>query len=435
MNRPRRPLALTALLLATLAAGHAQPAPAAAPAPPAPPEALYLTWQHDPVTTMTIHWLTDWQHGYRDTVLEYRAAAGSTAAWTRALGSSHPMPYTTRMVHTVELTGLESDTIYEFRLGALRALKSGEFDFIAGEARHRFRTLPAALSRPVCFVSGGDANLGAEYQYAEMNRVAASHSPDFALMGGDIAYVNNHPKDAGKWFDFLRIWTGTMLTPDGRIIPIVPAIGNHEVNGDAFDIRGGTPETGAIPERGSMFYSLFSFPGVPGYNVLDAGTYLSVVALDTFHTSPVPGPQTDWLRGVLERRRGTKYLMPMYHVGAYPSHRSASGPVAIAIRANWVPLFEAAGVRFVFENHDHTYKVTYPLLGGQRHPDGIRYLGDGAWSVATRDIQPPAKAPYLERAYSRNHVFVVTLHPDRADFVSVDPAGAEFDRFSIDSRR
>src|SRR5687767_7031870 len=59
----------------------------ATPLPPPPlPVALYLTWQRDPVTTMTVHWHTDWTEGFTDSVLEYREAAGGNAGWQRAVG-------------------------------------------------------------------------------------------------------------------------------------------------------------------------------------------------------------------------------------------------------------------------------------------------------------------------------------------------------------
>ncbi len=444
-----RPFRLV-FIVACLAAGFlraAESAPAAATAtpaplpPPGPAAAVYLTWQRDPARTMTVHWHTIWSEGYRDTVLEYRPAAGN-GPWLRADGRAQPMPYTARIVHTVELTGLAPDTAYLFRLGTLRTGEKGVMRVVTDGREFRFQTLPAALSRPVRFVSGGDANVGQttangvvnEYRFAQMNRAAAARAPEFALLGGDIAYVNNEPKAAAKWFDFLRLWGETMVAPDGRLIPLVPAIGNHEVSGDAFDIRGGAPDRGVSPGRAAMFYSLFAFPGLPGYNVLDFGDYLSVVALDSFHTNPVPGPQTDWLRATLAARARVPWIVPVYHVPAYPSHRSFAGAVSVAIRANWTPLFDAAGIRFAFENHDHLYKVTHPLRAGKPDPAGTRYLGDGAWSVTVRDPQPADKAPYLARTEKKNHVFVVTLHLDRAEFAAVDPDGAEFDRFTIPVR-
>lgn len=410
-----------------------------APLPPAPqPVAVYLTWQRDPVTTMTVHWHTDWTEGFVDSALEYRVAPAAEAkvSWSRAMGRAQPMPFTTRMVHTVELSRLRADTTYEFRFGRLTTRESdGSLQFMPGERVYKFRTLPATLSRPVRFVSGGDIYGGDLLELtARMCRVAAAQDPEFALVGGDIAYVNNEPKASSRWFDFFRIWQQTMVTKDGRLIPIVAAIGNHEVHGDTYLIRGGAPNRGMATERALGFYTLFAFPGRPGYKALDFGDYLSIIALDTYHTTPVPGRQTDWLKETLAKRRSVPWVVPLYHVPAYPSHRPFTGTTSVAVRQHWVPLFDEAGIRFTFENHDHAYKVTHPLRGGERHPAGTRYLGDGAWSVTPRAITPPEKAPYLERAHSKNHVFSVALHPDRAEFTAVDPDGKEFDRFTIPVR-
>ncbi len=430
--------------LPAFAADTAAKAPVAAKTEPAPlpppslPVAVYLTWQRDPVTTMTVHWHTDWKNGFADSVLEYRSTrSGASTAWQRANGQAQQMPFTDRMVHTVELTGLTGDTPYEFRFGRLTARDpDGALLFNAYGTTHRFRTLPATLSRPVKFVSGGDIYGGATTDLmANMCRAAARQDPDFALLGGDIAYVNNEPKAAGRWFDFFKIWGETMVTTEGRIIPIVTAIGNHEVHGDSYEVRGGAPARGVSPDRALFFYTLFSFPGRPGYNALDFGNYLSVIALDSFHTNPVPGPQTDWLRETLAKRRNVPYVVPMYHVPAYPSYRPYAGAVSVAIRANWVPLFDEAGVRFAFENHDHTYKVTHPMRGGEKHEAGTRYLGDGAWAVNTRTLPSAETRPYLSHAHEKNHVFVVTLNPDRADFRAIDPTGTEFDKFTIPTRR
>ncbi len=436
--KPSLPLSLRCCLLALLlpwVAGGAEPP---APLPPAPlPVTVYLTWQRDPVTTMTIHWHTDWTEGFVDSVIEYRPAEGG-AAWTLARGQAVPMPFTNRMIHTVELTGLRGDTLYEFRFGRLAARETdGELVFqphaaSGSAATPKFRTLPPRLTRPVRFVSGGDIYGGDTPDLmANMCRVAAAQNPDFALLGGDIAYVNNEPKAASRWFDFFRIWRSTMVTKDGRMIPVIPAIGNHEVHGDTYLLRGGAPARGMSTDRALFFYSLFAFPGRPGYRALDVGDYLTLIALDSFHTNPVPGPQTDWLRQTLAQRRDVPFVVPFYHVPAYPSNRAYSGAVSVAIRANWVPLFDEYGVRFAFENHDHTYKVTHPLKGGEKNAGGTRYLGDGAWAVNTRTTTPLEKAPYLERTHSKNHVFVATLTLGRADFVAVDPKGDEFDAFSI----
>ena len=406
--------------------------------PPSLPVALYLTWQRDPTTTMTVHWHTEWTVGFSDSVLEYRRASDSPdAAWMRAPGRAQPMPFTNRMVHTVELIGLNPDSVYQFRFGRLVSQETeGATLFQAHGAMHKFRTLPATLSRPVNFIAGGDVYGGTTLELLEfMCATAAKLDPEFAMLGGDIAYVNDEPKAGQRWFDFFRLWEKHMIAPDGRIIPILPAIGNHEAHGDTYEIRGGEPRRGMAADRALYFYTLFAFPGRPGYRALDFGNYLSLIALDSFHTNPVPGPQTDWLRGALAARRGVPFVVPFYHVPAYPSVRSFNTPISVAIRANWVPLFDEAGIRFAFEHHDHAYKVTHPLRAGKPDPAGTRYLGDGAWAVNTRVVLTPEKAPFIERSQPRNHVFAVTLHPDRADFRAVDPNGEVFDRFSIPAKR
>jgi acid phosphatase type 7 len=417
--------------------GSTEKAPPAPLPPPPLPVALYLTWQRDPVTTMTVHWHTDWTEGFADSALEFRAAGDASAAWSRAAGHAAQFPFTNRMVHTVEITGLRGDTIYEFRLGRLTTREpDGALLFTPHGPVQKFRTLPATLSRPVRFVSGGDIYGGSSPDLmSNMCKTAAAQDPEFAMIGGDIAYVNNEPKASSRWFDFFRVWRETMITKDGRMIPVVPAIGNHEVHGDTYQIRGGAPNRGVSPDRALFFYTLFSFPGRPGYNALDVGNYLSLVALDSFHSNPVPGPQTDWLRETLAKRRSVPFVVPFYHVPAYPSYRSFSGAISVAIRANWVPLFDEAGVRFAFENHDHAYKITHAMRGGEPHPDGTRYLGDGAWAVNTREVSSKEKAPYLDRAHSRNHVYVVTLHPGRAEITAIDPKGEEFDRLTIQAKR
>lgn len=419
-------------------------APAATPVlpPPALPQALYLTWQHDPTTTMTVMWHTVWTEAFADSALEFRTdTKDEKAPWTRAQGRAVAFPFTDRMVHTVELTQLTPDTTYQFRLGRLRMkdeMSKTELQFEPHDKVQKFRTLPAALSRPVRFLEGGDVYGGGltnDETFSKLCKVGAKLDPDFALLGGDIAYANDEPKAAGRWGDFLKIWTDTMATKDGRLIPVVPAIGNHEVHGDSYQTRGGAPHRGMSTDRAILFYTAFAFPGRPGYNVLDVGNYLSLISLDSYHTNPVAGAQTDWLRATLAKRGQVPYVIPFYHVPAYPSTRSFDGAVSVAIRENWCPLFDAAGVRFVFEHHDHTYKRTKPIKGNRLDATGTRYLGDGAWGVTKRETHELEKASFLDFAEGRNHVFVVTLTPARAEFVAVDPEGVEFDKFTIDPKR
>jgi hypothetical protein len=183
---------------------------------------------------------------------------------------------------------------------------------------------------------------------------------------------------------------------------------------------------------GAFFFRFFAFPGAAQpYGVLDFGDYLSLILLDTEHSSPkISGedPQTLWLAQRLTERRGVKHLVPMYHVPAYPSNRALGDPLNTRIRRHWVPLFENAGVSLAFEQHDHTYKRTKPILNGVPGLEGgIVFAGDGAWGVALRT--PDVSRDYLHDAQSRHHAFLVTISNSGRIIEAFDKNGIVFDSF------
>lgn len=357
---------------------------------------LYLTWRGDPTTTMALAWLCRDQHAPEPAVF-YRA--DGDGAWQLASGTSGNFPHTGWRLQRVELTGLTPGTLHHF--------------LVAGEGRiHSFRTLPSTLERPVRFVEGGD--VGKDFEVMDrVNRLAASVDPDFAVWGGDLAYCDGDPDKAWRWWRFFQSVHRHLRTPDGRLVPLVVTPGNHEL-----------PRDGGAAE---CYLTLFPAADGRSYGALDAGDYLSLLLLDTGHLAEIGGPQTDWLAGALEQRRGRAHVFPVYHRGAYPSVRDFANRHARAVRAHWVPLFEKHGVRLAFEHHDHTYKVTPALREGRPDETGVVYAGDGAWGVDTRAVR--ADAPYLRRSGSWHHFHEVTLEPHRRIVRSVAADGTEIDRF------
>ena len=143
---------------------------------------------------------------------------------------------------------------------------------------------------------------------------------------------------------------------------------------------------------------------------------MSLVLLDTNHTSPIEGDQTDWLAKTLKEREDMPTVFVFNHVPAYPSVRAFTGNDAEAgtgadNRKYWLPLFERYNVDAVFEHHDHAYKRTHPLLDGRPDPKGMLYLGDGSWGKIRRP-DPPAKRPYLAVTDEAYHL---SVHRDRRD--------------------
>ena len=405
----------------------------------------YLTWQRDPATTMTVNWVN--LYADQPPTVSYRKL-GDTE-WLTADGKSAAAAPSVLQVRSVEVTGLAPDTTYELVLGvppapkplipeavtsALTPAKKAEDEteqppkpYVVKDTRstYRFRTMPAELSRPVRFVAGGDMMHSREFVDA-MNKRAGALDPDFAILGGDLAYENG--MEATRYIDWFQSWTKHARGKGGRLIPMVVAIGNHEV-------RGGY--RGKIPEDAPYFYGFFPLPGNRSYYALDFGKYLSILALDSGHTHAVTGPQAAWLGEALSARAEQRYVFPVYHWPIYGTAKATATALpsetkrSIEMRAQWVPHFERHGVTAVFENDHHNFKRTHPIRGHKRDDkNGIVYLGDGAWGVTPRTV--PKNAWYLAKAEPRRHLYHVTLPPKGPVQVeAIDAKGVVFDKSSI----
>ncbi len=365
------------------------------------PPALMLTWKRDPARTMCVHWQTEDE---AKPEVHWRPL-GATNGWTRTTGSTREMPFSERTIHLVELTGLQPDSDYEFC-------------FLPGERAFRFRTLPTRLEKPLRFINGGDMHHERQW-LDEMNELAGKLNPAFVVIGGDLAYALHgdlKEEQMDRWNAFFDSWKNKAKAPDGRLVPLVVTIGNHEVAGSY----------NKTPDAAKVFYAVFPLPGPEGYACLDFGDYLSLVLLDSGHTHPVAGAQTAWLENALAQRRAVPHVFPVYHVPAYPSFRGEAANNLI-IRTNWTPLFERNGVKVAFEHHDHTFKRTHPIKDGKIDPDGVVYVGDGAWGVKVRIPEQSKSRWYLARAGQVRHLWMVTLTPEARQLVAVDEKGRFFD--------
>ncbi len=408
----QKPLLKLFLILFFPLAVHSPRAGAAEPA------AFFLTWKDDPCHSMVVDWHVE--DGAPQPGLQYRKKGSSE--WIPAEGEEKPYPFAKRKLFRKELQALEADTTYEFRFGP-------------GARVLHFQTMPETLKRPVRFAIGGDTRHNVDWM-EKTNLVALSKSPDFVVLGGDLAYENGESGKVKNVIEWFEACNKTLVTPEGRVLPILVAIGNHEVRGGfvtgepAVTLRQSSPGKDADSIRSELapyFYGLFACPGQPGYRVLDFGNYLSLVLLDSNHTNPVEGTQTAWLEETLSKRENRPNVFPVYHVPAYPSVRPFDDPVSMLVRKNWVPLFEKYGVRTAFENHDHAYKRTKPLRGGKVDESGIVFLGDGAWGVETREPHPVHSTWFLEKAANARHCIIVTLEGDSRKIGVFDENGLALD--------
>lgn len=362
----------------------------------AEPEAVYITWAADPTSSMVVCWHTDLEINSSD--LWYRLEGGQT--WRQIKGWIQEVAEAGLRIHAVELEGLQPASRYEFR-------------FTDNGQMYRFRTLPVSGSTSVRFAVGGDAFFDEERFHA-INRDIASQNVDFVVVGGDIAYTTGErffPQgrrgQANRWHRFFKIWHQDMVTKEGCLIPIVPVVGNHDVS-----------ELHSTAKK-ELFFDMFALQSpYRTYRSVRLGSYATLLLLDTGHVYDIEGEQARWLKAELEKVENGASCFPIYHVAAYPAYYAPKRDKVEKIRKAWIPLFEQAGIKFVFEHHNHCYKRTWPLKNGKKDPDGIIFLGDGSWGVMPRRVD--TNRDYLAKALSINSYFLVTL---QQGLCQIEPRG------------
>ena len=394
---------LAALLAApTILLGQDKPKPLFAP------DTLFLTWQLDPTTTMTVQWVGE-DDATDDTTVYYTPAARgwfdtTPVKWIGVKPTEKPFPITELTNFRAELTGLTPGAEYRMKIGADSKI-------------YKFRTMPAKATDDLTFVSGGDC--GVSPHVVENNKLAAKQDPRFAIVGGDLAYDNG--VNSKTYLNWLRQYSKYMVDTAGRLIPMVVCIGNHEVRGGYNSNRAGAP----------FFFA--HFDGLfkdTSYATLDFGDYLSLVLMDTGHTAKIAGDQTDWLDEALKERTERPHLIVVQHVPCYPSFRPAEAPAGTTKqsgtgaeqRTHWVPLYEKHNVDLVLEHHDHTFKRTHPLKGGLKDKNGILYLGDGSWGQL-RSAAKSEDRSYIAHASTSYHITVHRLEAEKRYHMALEEGG------------
>lgn len=359
------------------------------------PRQVVLTWQSDPSTSMTITWRTD-DRGMQHTLRYAEKLNAMPGRWKKLEAETFTFEETSAWLHTVELTGLEPGKEYNVFI-----------DHPTNPDLFYFRTMPDENNRrELVFLAGADSRSRRDVR-REMNELAAAQNPEFVIFDGDFISTALSEQQWDDWFDD---WHEQMITFDGRRIPVIPAIGNHEVDGGYLKPK----------ENAPFYFHRFIAPEPRNYYVLKMSPDMVLVTLDTDHINEVT-EQTPWLERTLEDYRDTRWKMVQWHVAAWPSVRDFDGETPTRIRENWVPVLEKHDVDIVIEAHDHAYKKTVPIRDN-RHDDenGILYLGDGGWGAPIRDVKDPADYWWLDEAVKIDHFWKFTLSSDGRN-LQIDP--------------
>eukprot|EP00698_Gefionella_okellyi_P020052 TRINITY_DN6246_c0_g1_i2.p4 TRINITY_DN6246_c0_g1~~TRINITY_DN6246_c0_g1_i2.p4 ORF type:complete len:218 (-),score=48.30 TRINITY_DN6246_c0_g1_i2:1395-2048(-) len=216
-----------------------------------------------------------------------------------------------------------------------------------------------------------------------------------------------------------------MVTPQNTTIPMLMAIGNHEVQSFfGGDIRTQVPFfTRYFPQQLGLYNA--SYYQRSTYHSHPIGNNSVIVVLDSDHVfSPVV--QTSFLSNALNASAVNK--MAVYHVPMYPSVRVYDDDVSKLLRATWLPIFDQNSLKVSFENHDHSYKRSYRLTNGIITANGTQYMGDGCWGRTPRVTE---SRWYLQKQLEKRHFMVVNVRANNVTITAVDYVGAAFDTVTL----
>lgn len=371
---------------------------------------VYLTWQHDPRTTMTVNFQSP--EYYEDLTLCYDTAShdGPPSEYAfSAQGTTRQIPglRDNRYIYHIEATDLSPGETYHFVLSSGGERVSREL---------RFRPLPGD-DVPLRFIAGGDMTILPRAH--QLTGLAGKKDPMFALIGGDIAYDNGKLSSAWMWDHWFAMWQSNMVTSDDVLVPMVLAIGNHEVN----ELQG------TLAERAPFYYGFFAQGGLPYFSRQLRDDTLLIV-LDSGHTVP-HADQIPWLEKTFQDASEVRNTIAVYHAPLYPSHRPFDDWRSVAGRESWLPIFDQYGLSVAFENHDHSFKRSKVLKGNQVSETGTVYLGDGSFGVNPREAVDPGRW-YLEKSSGTPHFWLVNIDQEGMHFQAISQADEAIDALTIE---
>ena len=347
-----------------------------------PPTYVYLIWTSDPAHTIKINWRTN--ENYIGQV-QYDTKSGAYDKTVEGTGGVTADTFN-GYIHHVELTGLEPNTVYYFICGNPDNGWSEELSF---------KTAPAER-KDIRFVVGGDSRWDPRYPYPEwpgsrdnITKLMASYNPDFAIFIGDYLWSGEYQEGdlygytrqnfPDTWDNWLSAWYKYAHTESGRLIPMIPVIGNHEIvypEPSVYD-----PMTQA-----SNYYMLFDLPVEENryaWYSLNWGPDLHITILDSEILNAGSNSykaQTEWLGQDLTQSSS------LWNIAA--DHK----PQQDANIEQWIREFDTFHLDLMFSGHEHYYERSHPinLLNHQNlhspasftsPENGTIYVVSGGWGA------------------------------------------------------
>ena len=367
------------------------------------PSRIHLTWStNDVYHTITVSWWTPSSGGDLVSYDKISYDGRVSGYVSRIEGVHNAIRGFNGWYHHVELTGLEPGTTYFFVCGGP----------VTWSEEYSFRTI--GNDEQVSFVLGGDSRRpwGEEeikdsptaisnWPHARnwVSATMAEESPNFAIFIGDIVESGDSQEQWHNWFDMVQEhW----VTPDGRMIPLVPVIGNHEMG--SYPRTNNTYDyfTGLFSLSGNELWYSLDFPDLHLTVLCASGGGVKNLVEDLRREAT---QQKEWLKEDLSNTKA-KWKIVTFHIPPYSSYGVSEGRHGGPTREHWVPIFEKYGVDVVACGHVHNYERTWPMKGfdtprlQRSSEDGVTYVVQGGWGAPTDPFvkDSPCRIRYWDAA-------------------------------------
>jgi acid phosphatase type 7 len=362
-----------------------------------------VIWTEDPARQATISWTT--ADATETSVLYYdtQARAGDVTKYKHKVaantGRYTDEDWKLHYNHAV-LKDLKPATTYWFVMFSDGAL-SREFHFVtAPEGDAEFKLLYGGDSR---------SDRGGRQAMNRRMRDLLQQDPEILALahGGDYVADGDEMEDWVEWLSDHEL----TVTETGRMLPLIPARGNHERKGEQYDEVFNTPG-----KKGGNFYAT------------KIGDEFLLINLNTNISHG--GNQADFLETVLRDNRKVRWQLANYHRPAFPAVKKPGDA-----REHWVPLFEKYNLDVALESDGHALKRTCAIRDGKPDKTGVVYIGEGGLGVKQRT--PDNDRWYFEGGITDSvlHVQKLTVTKDSLVVESISEEGKVLDTWTGKPRK
>ncbi len=370
-----------------------------------------ILWTGDAQTTATVSWSTAEESARNVVYFDTVARDGQTADYANKQEAGKNGQYTggTSYYHHAQLTKLTPGTTCYFVL---------ESDGKTSKEMH-FKTAPAEDVQ-VGVIFGSDSRGGSGgivnviRMYLNFNVVskfveANDHILCF-VFGGDYIHDGTSFAQWDQWMSDHELITSA----SGRVLPLIPARGNHEM-------------------VGPLYCEIFDGAGDCGndWYATQVGPQLGIVTLNSQVTNEKVEEQHAFMKKTIpELRKNSRWLVAQYHIPLYPT---AKYKVAPPFKPQWLEIFDANNVDLAVESDGHTLKRTHLMRGDVPDPTGTLYIGDGGYGAPQRSPRPQSYHAFTSA--QKAFIFVVDFCPDKMFYQCFNIDSQVVDSFALDPKK